>query len=67
MKLFPVNLDCGKGWKKLTLNSVRGCYKLFKEPKTWEHALVSCMDEQASLASILSDDEETMISQVCRL
>ncbi|XP_078359625.1 uncharacterized protein LOC144644082 isoform X4 [Oculina patagonica] len=56
--------DCGKGWKKLTLNSVRGCYKLFKEPKTWEHALVSCMDEQASLASILSDDEETMISQV---
>ncbi|XP_022799604.1 uncharacterized protein LOC111337536 isoform X3 [Stylophora pistillata] len=56
--------DCGKGWKKLTLNSVRGCYKLFKEPKTWENALVSCMDEQASLASILSDDEETMISQV---
>lgn len=56
--------DCNKGWKKLTLNSVRGCYKLFKEPKTWEHALVACMDEQASLASILSDDEETMISQV---
>ncbi|XP_027047022.1 uncharacterized protein LOC113674731 isoform X3 [Pocillopora damicornis] len=56
--------DCGKGWKKLTLNSVRGCYKLFEEPKTWENSLVSCMDEQASLASILSDDEETMISQV---
>ena len=57
-------IDCGKGWKKLTLNSVQGCYKLFKERKTWEHALVSCMDEKASLASILSDDEETMISQV---
>ena len=25
---------------------------------------MSCMDEKASLASILSDDEETMISQV---
>ncbi|XP_067038773.1 uncharacterized protein [Acropora muricata] len=56
--------DCTKGWKKLTLNSVQGCYKLFKEKKAWEHALVSCMDEKASLASILSDDEQTMISQV---
>lgn len=28
---------------------------------------MSCMDEQASLASILSDDEETMISQVCQI
>ena len=27
---------------------------------------MSCMDDQASLASILSDDEETMISQVCQ-
>ncbi|XP_074615208.1 uncharacterized protein LOC141874734 isoform X6 [Acropora palmata] len=56
--------DCTKGWKKLTLNSVQGCYKLFKEKKAWEHALVSCMDKKASLASILSDDEQTMISQV---
>lgn len=26
---------------------------------------MSCMDEKASLASVLSDDEQTMIAQVC--
>ena len=56
--------DCAKGWKKLTLNSVRGCYKLMTEGKTWEDAQLKCMDQHGTLASVLTDDEQTMVSQV---
>ncbi|XP_032238898.2 uncharacterized protein LOC5513456 isoform X2 [Nematostella vectensis] len=56
--------DCPSGWKKLTLNSVRGCYKFVEDKKSWDEASSACQLDDGRLASILSDDEQTMISQV---
>ena len=56
--------QCPKDWKKLSLNSVSGCYHLFQEKKTWEDAEQECQNYDAHLISILSEDEHTMIYQV---
>lgn len=46
------------------MNSATGCYKLYQEKLTWVEAEQKCQKEGAHLASITSDDEQTMLVQV---
>ena len=58
-------IACSMNWKSLKLNSVNGCYRLFNNQKSWEDAENACQKENAHLASVASEDEQTMIFQVC--
>ena len=66
MKGFFSYIDCDakSGWKLLTLSSLKGCYRLYDKSRTWEESSRTCHKDGGSLASILSDDEQIMISQV---
>ncbi|XP_057314445.1 uncharacterized protein LOC130655679 isoform X2 [Hydractinia symbiolongicarpus] len=55
---------CPKDWKNLKLNSVIGCYKLFTDEVSWDNAEHTCEKYKAHLASIRSEDEQTMVVQV---
>ena len=46
------------------MNSATGCYKLFEEELPWEEAEQKCEKENSHLASVASDDEQTMLVQV---
>ena len=60
-------IGCTKKWQALKMNSATGCYKLYKEELPWEDAEQKCQKEGAHLASITSDDEQTMLVQVFHL
>ena len=63
----PSIKDCevDAGWKSLTLASLKSCYKEHNKALSWDDASQQCIKDGGSLASILSDDEQTMVSQVC--
>ncbi|XP_074721575.1 macrophage mannose receptor 1-like [Strix uralensis] len=48
---------CPDGWKPY----VDHCYKIFRETKVWEEALMSCQKEGSHLASIQSLEEHSFI------
>ena len=60
----PSPLGCSKKWQALKMNSATGCYKLFDEELPWEEAEQKCQKENSHLASVASDDEQTMLVQV---
>ncbi|XP_065639355.1 uncharacterized protein LOC100203426 isoform X11 [Hydra vulgaris] len=55
---------CPKDWKNLKLNSANGCYKLFETSLGWEDAEHECEKNHSHLASLTSEDEQTMVYQV---
>lgn len=59
-----LHIACPKDWKNLKLNAVIGCYKLFTDEVSWDNAEHTCEKYKAHLASIRSEDEQTMVVQV---
>merc|ERR1711953_992287 len=49
--------DCQAGWSAFNGN----CYKFFSEEKTWENAKDQCVEEQANLVSLHSEEEHQFV------